>query len=111
ENEVVRFLLLQHQPHADDEVARVAPIALGVKIAEIKLFLKSPLDGSNRARDLARHKGFPSQRTLMVEKYAVGGMQAIRLPIVDGNPVGVELGDAVRRARLERGRLALGHFA
>ena len=34
-------------------------------------------------------------------------MQAEALAIVDGDPVGIQLGDAVRAARIERRRLVL----
>ncbi len=49
-------------------------------------------------------------RTLVIEQDARAGKQAIALPVVDGDPVAVDLGCAVRAAGVERGVLILGHF-
>jgi hypothetical protein len=40
EHVIVGLGLLQHQPHAFHKVARMAPIALGVEVAEKKLALQ-----------------------------------------------------------------------
>ena len=61
---IVGLVLLQDQPHAFDIVARMAPVALGVEIAEIKLVLQPELDRGDRARDLARDEGFAARRAL-----------------------------------------------
>ncbi len=58
---VVGLVLLQHQPHALDVVARVAPVALGVEIAEIEALLQAELDRRDRARDLARDEGLAAR--------------------------------------------------
>ena len=46
----------------------------------------------------------------MVEKDAVAGVDAISLAVVDGDPVGVELGNGVGAARVEGGGFLLGDF-
>ena len=46
----------------------------------------------------------------MVEQNAVRGVHVIRLTIVHRNPVGVELGGGIRRARIEGRGFALGNF-
>ena len=62
EHVVVGLVLLQHQPHALDIVAGVAPVALGVEIAEIELLLQAEFDARHRARDLARDEGLAADR-------------------------------------------------
>lgn len=44
----------------------------------------------------------------MVEQNPIAGIHAIRFTIVDTNPVGIELGAAVRGTRVERRGFALG---
>jgi hypothetical protein len=49
----------------------------------------------------------------VVEENAIACVDAVSLAVVDGDPVGIELGDGIRRAWIERCRLALGlllHF-
>ena len=46
----------------------------------------------------------------MVEEDAVAGIHAVGLAVIDGDPVGVELGHGVGAARVEGRRLALRHF-
>ena len=62
---------------------------------------------ATRAGDLARDEGLAADRAFVVEQDAVGGVHAVGLAVVHRDPVGVELGDAVRRARIERRRLPL----
>ena len=46
----------------------------------------------------------------MVEQDAVAGEKTVGLPVVDRYPVRIELGDAVRRARIEGRPLGLRRF-
>src|SRR3954467_10510246 len=96
--------------HALDVVPGMAPVALGREIAEIERLLQSHLDAGDAARDLARDKGLTADRALVVEQDAVGREHAIGLAIVHGDPVAVELGHAIRRARIERRGLLLRDF-
>ena len=104
---VVGRLLLQHQPHGFDIVARMAPVALGVEIADIELALPLGLDRGDRARDFARDEGLAADRALMIEQDAVGGVNAVGLAVIHRDPVGIELGRGVGTARRERRRLGL----
>ena len=54
------FRLLLHGPHASHEIARITPISLGVKIANIETMLKTKLDGGNGAGDLRRQRSLPA---------------------------------------------------
>jgi hypothetical protein len=65
----------------------------------------------HRARDLARDEGLAAQRALVVEQNAVGRVRAVRLAVVDRDPVRVQLGRGVRAARVERCGLALRRLA
>ena len=57
-----------------------------------------------------RHELQPAPRTLVVEQDAGAGEQVVALAVVDGNPVAVDLSDAVGAARVEGGLLGLRHF-
>ena len=61
---VVGLVLLQDPPHALDIVAGVAPVALGVEIAEIERLLVAELDRRHRARDLAGDEGLAADRAI-----------------------------------------------
>ena len=43
----------------------------------------------------------------MIEKDAIARIHAVRFAVVDGDPVRIQLGNAVGAAWVERGRLAL----
>ena len=61
------------------------------------------------AGDLAGDESFAADRAFVVEEDAVAGVDAIGFAVVDGDPVGVELGDGVGAARVEgRGFLLRG---
>src|SRR6185295_8397118 len=88
EDESVAVILLQHAPHPFDEFRRVAPVALGLQIAEEKLVLESVLNRRGRARDLARDKRFATARALMVEENSIARPEAVALAVVHGGPIG-----------------------
>ena len=53
----------------------MAPVALGIQIAEIELLLRSELDRRDRAGDLAGDEGFAAHGAFVIEQDAVGGME------------------------------------
>ena len=53
---VVGLVLLQHHPHGLDVVARVAPVARRVEVAERDAVLEPELDARDRVGDLAGHE-------------------------------------------------------
>ena len=110
QHEIVGRVRLQYPVHALDIIPRMAPVALGFEVAEIERLFQAGLDAGDAARDLARHKRLAADRALMVEQDAVGGKHAVGLAVVHRDPVAVELGDAVRRARIERRGFLLRHF-
>ena len=88
----------------------MAPVALGFEIAEIERVFEAGLDAGDAARDLARHEGLAADRAFMVEQDAVGGKHAVGFAVIHRDPVAVEFGDAVGRARIERRGFLLRHF-
>ena len=107
---VVGRLLLQDAPHALDVVARMAPIALGVEVAEVEAVLEADLHARHSTRDLACHERLAADRALVVEQDAVRGVHAVGFAIVHRDPVAVQLGDGIGAARIERRRLLLRHL-
>jgi hypothetical protein len=111
DDEVLRLLLLQHEPLHAHVVLGVAPVAQGVEVAHVEAVFQALADVGQAAGDLAGDEGFAAARAFVVEQDAVAGIQAVGLAVVHGDPVGVELGHAVGAARVEGGGFALGGFA
>ncbi len=101
---IVRLLLLQHEPHRSDVISRMAPVALGVDVAEVQLLGEPQLDPRHASRDLARDELLAAQRALVIEEDSGRRVHAEALAIIHGDPVAEELGDGIGRARIE-GRL------
>src|SRR5579871_2769496 len=70
---VVRLVLLQHEPHAADVLAGVAPVAPRAEVAQVEPVLQPVVDGRDSAGDLARDERFAAHRALVVEQDAVRG--------------------------------------
>ena len=104
---VVAGLLLQHQVHGADVVAGVTPVALGIEVAEGEMVGQAELDAGDAVGDLAGDELDAAQRALVIEQDAAAGVQAEALAVVHRHPVGVELGDTVGAAWVERGALGL----
>jgi hypothetical protein len=79
------------------------PVALGIEISQVKTILPAESYGRNRARDLAGDESLATARTLMVEEDTVGGVDAIRFPVVHRDPIAIELGNGVGAARVKGG--------
>jgi hypothetical protein len=62
DDEVFGLALLQHQPLHLDVIAGMAPVALGVQVAEVQAILQAELDAGQGAGDLARDEGFAADR-------------------------------------------------
>mmetsp|Transcript_10309 Transcript_10309/g.32597 ORF Transcript_10309/g.32597 Transcript_10309/m.32597 type:complete len:337 (-) Transcript_10309:231-1241(-) len=107
---VVRLVLLHHHPHHLDVVAGVAPVALCVNVAHVQCLLQPLVDPGHGASDLSGDEGGTAPRGLVVEQDPVARVHPVRLAVVDHDPVRVQLGRGVRRARVEGRRLALGHL-
>ena len=62
DDEVFGRFLLQHQPLHFNVVARMAPVAQRVHVAQEQIFFEALGDVGQRARDLARDEGFAPAR-------------------------------------------------
>src|ERR1017187_5187007 len=107
---VVRFFLLQHEPHGFDIFRRVTPVAFCVEVPQIQLLLQTGFNASGSARDLARNERFAAARRFVIEQNPVAGVNAVRLAVVHRHPVGVNLGRAVRTSRIKGSGFALRRF-
>ena len=105
---VVRPVLLEHEPHHLHVLLGVAPVALGLEVAEEELVLEPDLDPGRGPGDFPGDEGLAPPGRLVVEEDAVAGVHAVALAVVDGQPVGVDLGAAVGRPGPKRGPLGLG---
>ena len=85
----------------------MAPVALGIEIAEVKARLLSEADVCNSAGDFTRHERAPTARALVVKEDAVASIYIVGLAIILRNPEGVQFCDAVGAAWVERGVLVL----
>src|SRR5258708_12655057 len=101
-HEVLRFVLLQHQPLHLNIIPCMAPIALGTEIAEMNAFLKTKLDAGKRARNLSGNECLAAEWRFMVEQDSVACVHSVGFAIVDGAPIRVQLGDGVGRSRIKR---------
>ena len=110
DDEIFGLRLLQHEPLHFNVVLGVAPIALGVQVAQEQAVLQAQLDARQGAGDLAGDEGFTADGAFVVEQDAVAGVDAVGLAVVDGDPVGVELGHRVGAARVEGSGFLLGDF-
>ena len=85
----------------------MAPVALGIEVPQTKFRREAELDAGDAVRDLAGDELEPAQRALVVEEDAGGGVQAEALAVVHRDPMAVEFGDGIGRARIERRRFRL----
>ena len=84
---VVGRVLLQHQPHRADVVARESPVALRVEIAEAQHVRQAELDARHAVGDFAGDELEPAPRRFVVEQDAGDGEQPVALAVVDGDVV------------------------
>src|SRR5262245_1039459 len=101
QNIVIRLGLLKDKPHTFNIIACVTPVAPGIEISKIKLFLMTVFDRGDCASDLARHKGFAAGWSFMVEEDAVRGVHPVGFPIIYSDPIGVKLCGCVWRTGMK----------
>jgi len=85
----------------------MAPVTLRVEVTEVQTRLLPEADVRDGTRNLARHKGAPAARALVVEENAIARKHVVGLTIILRDPECIQLCDAVRTARVERGILVL----
>ena len=102
--------VLEHHPHRFDIIASEAPIALGFEVAQAQFFGLTQLDPGRHVRNLARHKFKAAARAFVVEQDARGGKHIERFAVVYGDPMAVDFGHAIGRARVKWSAFFLRHF-
>ena len=124
-DEIIRSVLLEHHPHPLDVVTSyseikwdprvycgcgltMSPITPGVEVTEVETLLLAEGDICRSPGNLTSDEGPSSPRALVVKQDAVTGIHAVCLPVVDGDPESVELGNTVGGTGVERGSFRLG---
>ena len=110
DDEVIGLVLLEHEPLHADEVLGVSPVAEGIEVAHVEAVIQALADVGEAAGDLAGDEGFATARAFVIEEDTVAGIEAVGFAVVDGDPVGVELGGGVGAARVEGGGFLLRNF-
>lgn len=85
----------------------MAPVTLGVHVAQIEAGRQTQQDARQGTGDLAGHEGLAANWRFVVEKDAVAGIHAVGFTVIDRDPVGIELGTGVGGAGIERRLLRL----
>ena len=104
---IVGLVLLQHQPHAVHEFARVAPVALRIEGYRCKACPAVRGEWPRRRGSPCGLERFLLATDFMVEQNAVRRVKAIGFAVVDHDPVRIEFGRRVGRTWIERRRLVL----
>ena len=110
EDEIPRRFLLEHAPHTFAVLRRVSPVPFRVEVSKRNGFLQPELDTRRGERHLPCHESLAPSRRFVVEKDPVACIEIVRFPVVDHDPVAVQLCNAVRTSRVERCHLALRHL-
>ena len=95
DDEILRCVMLENQPHAFHVILGVTPAAQGVQVAQVKLVLHALGNACRRQRDFAGNEIFSAAFAFVVEQDAVNGKHIVRFPVILGNPESVLLGYAV----------------
>ncbi len=111
DDKIIRFVLLQHQPHCLHVVARESPVPRRVQVSQSQAVIHALLDPRHGVADLAGHKLQATPRRLMIKQDSRTGEQVVTLTVIHGDPVTVGFGHSVGAARVQGGRLSLRNFA
>ena len=104
---IIRLGLLEDEPLRLHVIPSVAPVALRIKVSDIELILQFQLDTCHGTGDLARDERLAADRRFVIEEDAVAGIDPLRLPVIDAEPTGLDLGRTVGTAGIERRALPL----
>ena len=108
DNKIIRCGLLEHEPLHLDIIPGMTPVSFGIHITQIQAVLETEKDPGQGPGDLPGNKGLTAQGRFMIEQDAVAGIDAIGLAVVHHDPVGVHLGDRIRRTGIKWRCLLLG---
>src|SRR5208337_4216169 len=108
DNVVIGLLLLEHHPHGPDVISGETPVTLSVQVAHDQTPLQLLLDSGGTESDFPGHERLTPARAFVIEENPRARKQAVGLPVIDGLPVGVELGAGIRAAGMKRSARPLG---
>src|SRR5208337_2274425 len=107
-NVVIGLLLLEHHPHGPDVISSETPVTLRFQVAHDQMSLLSLLDPAATESDFPGHERLTPARALVIEEDPRARKQAVGFSVVDGLPVGVELGASIRAAGMKGSARPLG---
>src|SRR5574344_195776 len=110
DNEIIRFRLLQNQPHTFHIILGISPVATGIHITKIQLILISLSYTASCQCNLTGNEVFTSSLTFMIKQDSVTAIHVITLTIILHDPESIQFCDRIRTARIERSRLLLWHL-
>lgn len=88
----------------------MSPITPSVEVTEVETLLLAEGDICRSSGNLTSDEGPSSSGAFVVKQDTIAGIHAIGLPVVDGDPESIELGNTVGRTGIERGSLGLWSF-
>ena len=110
DDKVLGTVVLQYEPHALHIVLGIAPVAEGVKVAQVEALLQALADAGGGEGDLAGDEGLATTLALVVEEDAAAAEHIVSLTVLLDNPEAVELGHGIGTVGMEGGVLVLGDF-
>ena len=114
---IIRLILLKHHPHCPDMVTGIAPVPLCFEIAEIEFVLKPQFDSGCRPCNFSRYERLSPSGRLMIKENPVAGKNAVGIPVISADIIGIDLGRGIGTLRLKqcifalRRRCRAEHFA
>src|SRR5256885_7944900 len=79
----------------------MTPVAPGIQISKTQTLCQSKLDAGNVRGNLPGHEFVSAARTLMIEKYSVGGMKVVCLTVISRQVIARNLRNTVGRTRVK----------
>ena len=98
---------MKNEPYRFDVLGGKAPVALGVKVAEIKEFFLARFYAGESAGDFPGNECLAAAGRFVVEKNSVAGEEIVAFAVVAGHPVGVNLSGGVGAPGMEGRGFAL----
>ena len=89
-HEIIRLGLLHDEPHTLHIVFGIAPVAVGIEVAEIELVLQAIYDASHCYCDFSGYESLTATLTLVIEENAIHSIHSVALAIVLRNPEAVD---------------------
>ena len=109
-DEILRLVMLQHQPHAFHVILRIPPVSLGVQIPQIQLVLNTTGNSAGCQCDLTGHKILSAALRFMVKQDSVHCEHIVCIPVFLYDPEAILFCHCIGTVWMERCILVLRHF-